>query len=227
VPLGRVSEFATLTAGEREALGALITDTLEYRRRSPIRHEGAPVQHVYLLTKGWVASSMTLKTGARQFFKVHIPGDILGAPSLASVSAVETLTAITDCTIKCIPLSRLGSIFAEYPRVGMSLFMSANKERIALMDLLAAVGRLSAIERLARFLMELHDRLLSMLCDAFIGLPRILIVMFETLDGYEGSEIRREWAGAVQRTISKRLFEGVRDVLDRRIKIAQSDDFRI
>ncbi len=170
---------------------------------------------------------MTLKTGARQFFKVHIPGDILGAPSLASVSAVETLTAITDCTIKCIPLSRLGSIFAEYPRVGMSLFMSANKERIALMDLLAAVGRLSAIERLARFLMELHDRLLSMLCDAFIGLPRILIVMFETLDGYEGSEIRREWAGAVQRTISKRLFEGVRDVLDRRIKIAQSDDFRI
>jgi len=160
VPLGRVSEFATLTAGEREALGALITDTLEYRRRSPIRYEGAPVQHVYLLAKGWVASSMTLKTGARQFFKVHIPGDILGAPSLASVSAVETLTAITDCTIKCIPLSRLGSIFAEYPRVGMSLFISANKERIALMDLLAAVGRLSAIERLARFLIDLHDRLL-------------------------------------------------------------------
>lgn len=159
MPIGRVSEFATLTADEREAVGALTSDTIECRRRSAIRHEGAPVHHVYLLAKGWVASSMTLKTGARQFFKVHIPGDILGAPSLASVSAVETLTAITDCTIKCIPLSRLGSIFAEYPRVGMSLFLSANKERIALMDLLTAVGRLSAIERLAHFLMDLHDRL--------------------------------------------------------------------
>jgi CRP/FNR family transcriptional regulator len=160
VPTGRISEFATLTACEQEAVGALTTDTLEYRRRSALRHEGAPVQHIYLLAKGWVASSMTLKSGARQFFKVHIPGDVLGAPSLASVGAVETLTAITDCTIKCIPLSRLGSIFAAHPRVGMCLFLSANKERIALMDLLAAVGRLSAIERLARFLVDLHDRLL-------------------------------------------------------------------
>ncbi|HUD92869.1 Crp/Fnr family transcriptional regulator [Sphingobium sp.] len=141
-------------------MSALASDTLEYRRRSAIRHEGAPVQHIYLLTEGWVGSSMTLKSGARQFFKVHIPGDVLGAPSLASVNAVETLTAITDCTIKYIPLSRLGSIFAEHPRVGMSLFLSANKERIALMDLLATVGRVSAIERLASFLMDLHDRLL-------------------------------------------------------------------
>ena len=132
---------------------------LSRSRRSTLRHEGAAVEHIYLLTEGWIASSMTLKNGARQFFKVHIPGDIIGAPSVASVSAVETLTAITDCTVKCIPLHRLGAIFDEHPRIGMSLFLSANKERIALMDMLAAVGRMSAVGRLARFLVDLHARL--------------------------------------------------------------------
>jgi CRP-like cAMP-binding protein len=161
MPSGRFSEFVTLTTGEREAVYALATETLCHQRRSTLRREGAAVQYLYFLTEGWVASSMVLKDGGRQFFKVHIPGDVLGAPSLASVSAVETLTAITDCTIQCVPLSRLGSIFAEHPRVGMSLFLSANKERVALMDMLAAVGRMSAIGRLARFLTDLHERLLA------------------------------------------------------------------
>ncbi|HUD90995.1 Crp/Fnr family transcriptional regulator [Sphingobium sp.] len=149
-----------LTSREQEAVRASATETLRCKRRSTLRHEGAAVQHIYLLTEGWVASSMTLKDGARQFFKVHIPGDVLGAPSLANISAVETLTAITDCTVKCVPLSRLADIFAEHPRLGMSLFLSANKERVALMDMLAAVGRMSAVGRLARFLIDLHDRLL-------------------------------------------------------------------
>ncbi len=161
MPHSRVSEFLALTDREQEAVRALSTETIRCRRRSTLLHEGAAVEHIYLLTEGWIASSMTLKNGARQFFKVHIPGDIIGAPSVASVSAVETLSAITDCTVKCIPLHRLASVFAEHSRVGMSLFLSANKERIALMDMLAAVGRMSAIGRLARFLVDLYGRLLA------------------------------------------------------------------
>lgn len=81
-----------------------------------------------------------------------------------------------------------------------------------------------------------HDRLaenwryvtlIEMLCEFFTHLPRRLIEVLDTLDGLDGSEIRKEWASPLQRAVIKRVADEVMAVADRRARLAQSDDFRL
>ncbi|SEK04008.1 Cro/C1-type HTH DNA-binding domain-containing protein [Sphingobium sp. AP50] len=94
-------------------------------------------------------------------------------------------------------------------------------------DVVHAYIQSKACEDLEVTQLDRHDPLISMLCDAFINLPRILISTLDDLDGVDGTEVRREWAGAIQRTVVSRLIDGVRDIMNRRARLAESEDFRL
>ena len=130
-----------------------------FDRKKLIRAQGDPVAEVYLLIEGWAASFMDLPNGRRQIVKVHLPGDILGAPSISLSHSAESLVALTSVEIAAIPLDTLAQIFEDEPRVALTLFLWAQQERIALMDRIASIGRTSAIQRVAAFLLQLHQRL--------------------------------------------------------------------
>lgn len=70
-----------------------------------------------------------------------------------------------------------------------------------------------------------HAHLITMLCDMFIPLPRKLIEVLDTLDGLDGSEVRREWASPLQKAVIKRIAQEVLAVTERRARFANSDDF--
>jgi transcriptional regulator with XRE-family HTH domain len=94
-------------------------------------------------------------------------------------------------------------------------------------DLVAAYVRTRAGEEIDGDLIDRHDSLISMLCDAFAGLPEMLIVLLEEFDGIDGSEVRRDWAPAVRRAIARRLTEEVSAILVRRARLIEGDDFRL
>jgi hypothetical protein len=52
-----------------------------------------------------------------------------------------------------------------------------------------------------------------------------VIEILEELEGIDGSEVRKEWAGIVQNGVVKQLTEEVGRVLKRRSMIAERDDF--
>jgi CRP-like cAMP-binding protein len=56
-------------------------------------------------------------------------------------------------------LPAFGGLFASSPRFAAAMFLSAQRERVALMDRLAAVGRTAAIARVAALLLDLDERL--------------------------------------------------------------------
>jgi CRP-like cAMP-binding protein len=124
-----------------------------------IRSEGTTDRSIYLLVDGWVLSSLLLRNGERQILKLHLPGDMLGSTSMAVERAVDTLTALTPVTVRKVPLDVLGEAVAHSPRLMAFMMLSSQKERIALMDRLATVGRSTAIARLASFLLDLNERL--------------------------------------------------------------------
>lgn len=70
-----------------------------------------------------------------------------------------------------------------------------------------------------------HAPLITMLCDMFISLPRKLIEVLDTVDGLDGSEVRREWALPLQKAVIKRIAQEVLAVTERRARFANSDDF--
>ncbi|BBD97144.1 Crp/Fnr family transcriptional regulator [Sphingobium amiense] len=160
-PYHRLEEFVTLSADEAEIVKGWAANRREVKRYRAIRREGEPVAAVYFLMEGWVGSSLMLRDGRRQIVKVHLPGDLLGFPSLALASAGETLEALTDAVVCPLPPGVVGKILAENPRLAAGLFLSTQKERVALMQQLAWVGATSALERLIAFLLDLHDRLVA------------------------------------------------------------------
>jgi len=155
----RFSEFVPLSSAELQAVESLSVQRLQLRRHDAIRSQGDAVHDIYLLTDGWVGCCMDVVTGTRQMVKVHLPGDLLGTPSMTLHSAAETLVALTRATVEVIPVNAFARLFMSSPRIAAASFLSSLKERVFLMDRLTSVARTSAVQRLAAFLVNVHDRL--------------------------------------------------------------------
>jgi CRP/FNR family transcriptional regulator len=154
--------FCRLSPEEQAAVSDALEPLQSWPRHHVIRREGAAPTHLYLLVEGWVASSITLASGRQQIIKIHLPNDLLGLPSLPLVAAVDGLSALTAVAVRAIPRARLMSILMRYPRIATSMFLGAQKERVALMESLAVMGQEDAAIRIAAMLVSLHDRLAAL-----------------------------------------------------------------
>ena len=159
MPVNRLALFGELDGAEAEFFRAMLGPQVPYAARDIIRREGAPNHGVFLLLDGWVVSSVGFADGSRQIVKIHLPGDILGAPSLPFATAVETLWTLTSATVCPISPEALGALFTHMPRMAARLFLAAQEERVILMDRLASLGRLGATGSVAALLVHLYDRL--------------------------------------------------------------------
>ncbi|RVT90354.1 Crp/Fnr family transcriptional regulator [Sphingomonas crocodyli] len=158
-PLHRLNEFVPASPLAADLFTSWLSHRKVFRRHQNIRREGDPVSSVFFLVKGWVTSSVMMRDGRRQIVKVHLPGDMLGFPSLALEHAGEGLEALTGVELCSIPLAEIGRLFEELPSVAAALFLSTQKERIALMQELTWIGSTHALGRVAGFLLDLHERL--------------------------------------------------------------------
>jgi len=106
-----------------------------YNKGHFISHEGEPKPDLYLLRSGWLCCSITTPAGDRQITTLHLPGDLVGMPSIARDVAAETICALTDSIVEVIPLDAFSVAFRHQPRVAALLYMSAQEERVRLADL--------------------------------------------------------------------------------------------
>ena len=159
VPLHRLHEFITPTAAELKAFHEMTSATLSLDRGDKVCAQGDRVEHIYFLVDGWVAASIGLPNGKRQIIRIHLPGDLLGTPSLTLSCAMETLVALTPAKVDVIPVEAFGRLLAEMPRMAAAMFLTSQKERVALMDRIVSIGRTCALQRVSAFLLHVHDRL--------------------------------------------------------------------
>jgi CRP-like cAMP-binding protein len=163
----RLSTFTNPTSLELSTFEDVAEKTLTLRRKEIIRAEGASVNEVYFLTEGWVACSMNVLNGRRQIVTVSLPGELLGVPSLCLERAAVTFEALTPVVVQAISLDAFAGLFTKLPRLAFSMFLVSQQERVLLMERLASVGQTKAIQRLAAFLLHIHERLQQV--DASVG----------------------------------------------------------
>lgn len=154
-----LSDIASLSASDHAALRALEGEVLSFRRGAEIRPQGDPDNAMFLLKDGCVKSSLTLDTGEQQILRLHFPGDLLGTAGIGYTEAVDALHAAGDVKLTTIDRTRFAELFQTHPRVAMLLYMSAQNERVVLMDRLCSVGQTSARSRVAALLITTCDRL--------------------------------------------------------------------
>jgi len=145
-------QFCTLTG-----YAGLVATEFSYRKDEEIYGEDEAAEYVYQVIRGAVRTYKLLSDGRRQIGAFHLPGDVFGLDP--SSSHRLTAEAITDTTVRLVKRRRLEAAAGSNVQVAHNLWtMTAGDLRRA-EDHMLLLGRKTAIERVATFLLEMDRRL--------------------------------------------------------------------
>lgn len=130
-----------------------------YQRGARIVSQGDCSGRTFILEQGWTFSSCTLRSGGRQVLDVQVPGDALNLQGLLLPYALNDVTAITD--VETFEVSFGDPRDADQHDTEIDAFMIwliASEGAVNAIRL-TNLGRRSALERTAHFILELATRL--------------------------------------------------------------------
>ena len=122
--------------------------------------EGRKYEVLFVLLEGFAIRCRVLRNGGRQVLNVASPGDFIGFPGCFFECALYSVSALTNTVLSPISHVRLVSLFETCPRLATKIFWSFACEAAMYTEHLIDLGRRSAVERVAHFMLELHERLL-------------------------------------------------------------------
>jgi CRP-like cAMP-binding protein len=158
-------KFADLNQHEISLLQALEKDPRNFEADQPMAIEGGKAERFFTLQSGWACAMRT--------------GQILGLREISfdrNLSEFRTLTEVRACPF---PRQRLTEIFDQAPRLTDLFFLILAREQSMLIERVINIGRRSAVERLAHFIVEMKVRL-NVEADKF-ELPMNQTIIGDTL----------------------------------------------
>jgi CRP-like cAMP-binding protein len=155
----KLARLLPLSQAETAALAALQSPTRAVSRNREIISAGRKYDGVFVLIDGAAIRYRVLRDGRRQVLNIALPGDFIGFPANFFETALYSITALSDASLSWVPFAGLFGLFQEHPRLAAILFCSFSCEAAMYVEHLIGVGRRSARERVAHFLLELLTRL--------------------------------------------------------------------
>ncbi len=155
----KLSAFVALSEVDLATLARL-----DRRRRSflpghEMIHEGQSNASAFVLAQGWACSYKRLPDGERQIVDFQIPGDFLGVRSILFRTSDHTVEAVTRIEASELVSSDLLGVFTDAPRLATAVLWAASRDEAMVVERLVDLGRRTAEERMAHFLLEIGARL--------------------------------------------------------------------
>lgn len=122
----------------------------------PLFHEGEPATRVFTLTKGTIKLYKLLADGRRQVMGFMHPGDVLGI-SVEDEHAF-TAEALEHSQLCWFPRDRFDKFVDHHGSMERELYRVAAHELAAAQQQLVLLGRKTATERVASFILHLAKR---------------------------------------------------------------------
>jgi CRP-like cAMP-binding protein len=147
-----------------EQFGSMVS----VHRGHDIYGQGDPAESCWQVVTGCIRTVMVLEDGRRQVSEFLWPGDFVGMddPDIHDFSA----EAVTDATLRRYPRRMVDALAQSHAALSTRLrAMTVAKLRRAHVQMML-LGRKSATERLASFLLDMHRRSTSGNCR-FLNLP--------------------------------------------------------
>ncbi|MCK8463201.1 Crp/Fnr family transcriptional regulator [Aliiroseovarius sp. S1339] len=154
----KLSHYVEIDDDTWDILARLEENEESYSANAVVRDIGTSADELFVVKSGWFYSFVLLPDGRRQIVSICHPGDVVGFADIAYNKACDTLVAANDGVLCPFPKQYLDRVFTDAPRVAALLFTLAVRDQVLLTDLLKAIGRMSAREKLAYFLLELDAR---------------------------------------------------------------------
>jgi len=147
-----ISVCRSMSPPDLARLQAIISTT-HVAAGQPITHEGEPAESLFNVVSGAVKLYKLLPDGRRQITGFLFPGDFLGiALNDTYVYTAEALTPVRLCRF---PRRRLEALLREIPNLEHELLNEVATELVAAQDQMLLLGRKTARERVASFLLML------------------------------------------------------------------------
>ncbi|HYE47956.1 MAG TPA: helix-turn-helix domain-containing protein [Azospirillaceae bacterium] len=139
-----------------EALLAHADEAVSFERDRMIFSEGDPAACVHIITGGMVRLCKMMPDGRRQIVGFLQAGDMMGLAMAARY--LYSAEAVVPVTLRRLPRARLDALLDREPSLGRRLLSRTVTELQAAQDQMLLLGRKTAAERLASFLLVLARR---------------------------------------------------------------------
>ena len=149
-----LSFCSALEAGEIHHLARILT-TITAETGAVLYHEGDDAKHVYNVTAGCIKLYKMLPDGRLQIIGFMFEGDYLGMPQTPAYRS--TAQAVDDVKLCRFGLKDFRALSEEHPELGRRLLAMARTEIDAAGEQMLLLGRKTAKERLASFLLRLSE----------------------------------------------------------------------
>lgn len=155
----KLAAFVALSDTDHSTLARFDRRRKSFKSGHELIHEGQTNASTFILSRGWACSYKILPDGGRQIVDFRIPGDFLGLRSVLFRTSDHTVEAITSIEAAEVLVSDILDAFSHAPRLATAVLWAASRDEAMVVEHLVNLGRRSAEERMAHFLLELWVRL--------------------------------------------------------------------
>ena len=129
---------------------------LSLGRAEVLFFESDAAEHYFKVVSGAIRCCKLLADGRRHVSEFYLPGDFIGLD--AETSYLFTAEAVTDTTVVRYSRRSVDALAAQEPRIGRRLLSMACHGLSTAQQKLVLLGRMTAEERIASFLLDLAGR---------------------------------------------------------------------
>lgn len=152
----RLRSLAPLSDADVEIVRGLAERRERHAPGAQLVAEGGVSAGPRFMVSGWACRQRLMVDGRRQIFSFMLPGEGIGFARRPALAATVALTALE--TVDATPILEAVRRGAT-PALARALAAMECLEEALLLDHVARLGRLTAYERVAHFLLELQQRL--------------------------------------------------------------------
>ena len=172
-----------------------------YEARQPIMWRGDRMEFVASVVAGTATVEHLTEDGRKQTLGLLLPSDFIGRPGRDT--ALYDVTAVTEVTLCCFRRKQFEELVQTTPHVSQRLLEMALDELDAVRDWMFLLGRKTAREKIASFLMMYYRRTITP-DDLTPGATIELTLTREAMADYLGLTLE-----TVSRQFSKLKSDGV------------------
>ena len=158
-PLHRPEIYETLRAGETQLFRAMDPDYQFFPSSDEVVPRGEAHDRMYRLRTGWAARVRDLLDGRRQIIAIFLPGDLVGANCLFLSDQRDAVEALTPLSVNAVHHTKLRNLVQSDSDVAFRVMYQLAEDERRVRNWTVGLGRGSAEERLAMFMLEMRGRL--------------------------------------------------------------------
>lgn len=207
-----------LSTAEIEQLETLISTRKKVRRGDSLFRSGDRFESLYAVRVGFLKSTVVSADGREQVTGFHMAGELVGLDGISNETHTCDTLALEDTDVCVIPYERLEEVALSVPTLRSHFHKVMSREIVREHGVMLLLGTMHAEERMSAFLLNLSQRFEAR------GYSRSHFVLRMTraeIGSYLGLKLE-----TVSRALSRFAQDGLIDVNQKRIRIADPDGLR-